>query len=136
MALPRVYYAMARDRLFFQAMGAIHPRLGTPARAIALQAVLASLLILLGTFDQILAYFIFVTVAFLGLAVLGIYVLRRREPFAPTPTPGYPVTPAVFIAGNLWVLGNVLATGAADALIGLGIVAAGVPVYLWYRGRS
>jgi APA family basic amino acid/polyamine antiporter len=129
---------MARDRLFFQAMGAIHPRLGTPARAIALQAVLASLLILLGTFDQILAYFIFVTVAFLGLAVLGIYVLRRREPFAPTPTPGYPVTPAVFLGLVVLLLVLLAARSPLQAFLGVAVVAAGVPVYLvvFRRGQE
>src|SRR4029077_14681552 len=66
MALPRVYYAMARDGVFLQAVAVVHPRFGTPARAIVLQAAFASLLVLLGTFTEILAYFVFVTVLFVA----------------------------------------------------------------------
>src|SRR5690606_13918868 len=75
MMLPRLYYAMGRDGLFPPALGALHPRFGTPARAIGLQAALASVLILIGTFDGIIAYFIFVTVAFIALSVAGLYRL-------------------------------------------------------------
>src|SRR5713101_3385470 len=79
MALPRVYYAMARDGVFFNGVAALHPRFGTPARAIAIQATLASLLVLSGSFNQIVAYFIFVTVLFLALTVAGLFVVRRRN---------------------------------------------------------
>lgn len=137
MALPRVYYAMARDRLFFPAMGAIHQRFGTPARAILLQAALASVLIALGTFEQILAYFIFVTVLFLGLTTLGVFVLRRRDPAAPAPTPGYPATPAVFLALVLVLLVLLAARNPIQALLGVAVVAAGAPVYqLAFRGKD
>src|SRR6266511_4451041 len=74
MALPRAYFAMARDGLFFKAVAAVHPRFGTPARAIALQAALASLLVLLGNFGQIVSYFIFITVLFVGLTVAAVFV--------------------------------------------------------------
>ena len=80
MLAPRVYFAMARDGLFPAAAAAIHPRFGTPARAIATQAVLASVLVALGTFDSIVAYFVFVTVAFIALTVAAVFVLRRRDP--------------------------------------------------------
>src|SRR5207253_4621240 len=73
-------------------------RFGTPARAIVLQAVLASLLVMLGTFTQILAYFVFVTVLFVALTVAGLFTLRRREAAEPAyRTPGYPVTPVIFL---------------------------------------
>jgi len=78
MLSPRVYYAMARDGLFFESIARTHPTYGTPARAIALQAILASLLVALGTFNQIVAYFVFVAVAFLGLTVAGLFPLARR----------------------------------------------------------
>ena len=78
MLSPRVYYAMARDGLFFEAIAKTHPTYGTPARAIAIQAILASLLVALGTFNQIVAYFVFVAVAFLGLTVAGLFRLDRR----------------------------------------------------------
>ena len=84
MLSPRVYYAMARDGLFFDAVARTHPTYGTPARAIALQAILASLLVALGTFNQIVAYFVFVAVAFLGLTVAGLFRLARRANPAPS----------------------------------------------------
>lgn len=141
MALPRVYYAMARDGLFFRGVGAVNERFGTPARAILIQAALASLLVAIGTFEQILAYFIFITVVFISLTVAGVYVIRRREGEArgrepgtggsapPFRTPGYPITPAIFLvlAGVLLLL---LAAGnPVAAVLGVGVVALGWPVY-------
>ncbi len=130
MALPRAYFAMARDGLFFKAVAAVHPRFGTPARAITLQAALASLLVLLGNFGQIVSYFIFITVLFVGLTVAAVFVLRRREGAAPAyRTPGYPVTPAIFlvlVAGLLFLLAG---HSPVQAALGVGIVALGVPVY-------
>jgi APA family basic amino acid/polyamine antiporter len=131
MALPRVYYAMAQDGVFFKAVGAVHPRFGTPARAIALQAALASVLVAWGTFNQIVSYFVFVTVLFVGLTVSGLFVLRPRAPAdAAYRTPGYPVTPAVFL-GLVAVLLILLAGhNPLQAALGAGIVGLGLPVYL------
>ena len=77
MAFPRVYYAMAQDGLFFASIAAVDPRWGTPARSIAIQAALASLLALSGTFDQILDYFMVPTMVFVALTVGAVFVLRR-----------------------------------------------------------
>ena len=77
MMLPRLYYAMSRDGLFPASLGRLHPTRGTPVRAILLQAVLGSVLVALGSFDAIVAYFIFVTVVFIGLTVVGLFRLRR-----------------------------------------------------------
>jgi APA family basic amino acid/polyamine antiporter len=129
--LPRVYYAMARDGAFLPAVGQLHPRFGTPARAIGLQALVASLLIALGTFEEIVAYFVFVTVVFIALTVAGVYVIRDRSS-PPTPRrslPGYPVTPAVFLLSTLLLLGLLGANRPREALIGVLVVALGVPVY-------
>jgi APA family basic amino acid/polyamine antiporter len=137
MALPRVYYAMARDGVFFKAVARIHPRFGTPTRAVAIQATLASVLVLLGTFQQILAYFIFITVAFIALTVVGLIVMRRREGAgaAAFPTPGYPWTPALFlflVAILLVLLGG---HDPLQAALGVAIVALGIPLYvLLFRG--
>ncbi len=81
MAAPRVYYAMANDGLFLHAVARPHPRFGTPANAILLQGAIACLLVTIGNFQQIIAYFIFVAVLFLGLAVAGLFLLRRRDSF-------------------------------------------------------
>ncbi|MGH7698964.1 MAG: APC family permease [Gemmatimonadales bacterium] len=137
MALPRVYYAMARDGVFFTAVAAVHPRFGTPARAIALQAALASGLVLSGTFNQIVSYFVFITVLFVALTVGGLIVVRRREGAAAGHrTPGYPVTAVTFLvlAGVLLVL--LAGHTPLQAALGTGIVALGAPVYwLAFRPR-
>jgi APA family basic amino acid/polyamine antiporter len=138
MSAPRVYFAMARDGLFFPAAASLHPKFGTPARTIALQAVLASLLVALGNFNQIISYFIFVVVIFIGLTVVGLFVLRRRESGRTGYlTPGYPVTPIVFlllVALLLFLLGS---NNPKQSFLGVGVVALGIPVYyLSFRRRS
>jgi len=130
MALPRLYYAMARDGVFFQTVAAIHPRFGTPARAIALQAVLASTLVAFGTFNQIISYFIFVTVLFVALTVAAVFVLRRRDGAPAYRTPGYPFTPVVFLILVVLLLAMLVGHNPVQAALGVGIVALGVPVYL------
>ncbi|MGH7446426.1 MAG: APC family permease [Longimicrobiales bacterium] len=129
MALPRVYYAMARDGVFFRPIAAVHPRFRTPARAIALQAVLSSMFVMAGTFDEILGYFIFVTVFFLGLTAEAVFVLRRRDGAAPFQTPGYPVTPLIFLLLVAIMLALLGGSRPVQAALGTGVVALGVPVY-------
>jgi len=97
MALPRVYYAMANDGVFFRAIAAVHPRFGTPARAIAIQAILASVYVASGTFNQIIGFFVFVTVLFVAATVAGLFRIRRRSPDASYRTWGYPFTPVLFL---------------------------------------
>jgi APA family basic amino acid/polyamine antiporter len=128
MAYPRVYWAMARDGLFFRSVGRLHPRFGTPLRAILLQVVLASLLVTLGTFDQIVAYFIFITVLFVALTAAGLYRLPRPAPGAYR-IPGYPVTPAVFLLMMATLLALLGGGRPREALLGTAVVALGWPVY-------
>ena len=139
MALPRAYYAMARDGLFFKAVAGVHPRYGTPALAIALQATLASVLVLVGTFGQIVAYFIFVTVFFVGLTVGALFVVRRRDTTGMGyHTPGYPVTPIFFLALVATLLVLLAGHNPVQAALGVGIVALGIPVYfvVFRRGEG
>jgi APA family basic amino acid/polyamine antiporter len=135
MAAPRVYYAMARDGLFIPAVAAVHPRFGTPARAIALQATLASLLVALGTFSEIVAYFIFVVVIFIALTVAAVLVLRRRSVnMSGYLTPGYPATPVIFLVLIALLLVLLGSHNPREALLGAGVVALGLPVYhLFFR---
>jgi APA family basic amino acid/polyamine antiporter len=130
MSAPRVYFAMARDGLFIPAAAAIHPRYGTPARAIAIQAALASVLVLVGTFNAIISYFIFVVVIFIALTVAALFVLRRKTPETVVyRTPGYPLTPIIFlllIGLLLFLLGG---HNPKQALLGAGVVVLGLPVY-------
>jgi APA family basic amino acid/polyamine antiporter len=134
---PRVYYAMARDRLFFPAIAQVHPRLGTPARAIALQAGMASLLIALGTFQQILAYFIFSAVLFIGLSVAALFVLPRRDPVVLGRSGlGFMAAPVVFLTLLLMLLLLILLRSPWPALLGVAVVAAGGLVYPFLRRET
>src|SRR5690349_9706954 len=100
MSAPRVYFAMARDGLFIPQVAAIHPRFETPAVAIALQASLASVLVVAGTFNDIISYFVFVVIVFIALTIVALIKLRRSSftSGARYLTPGYPLTPIAFLA--------------------------------------
>ena len=132
MSAPRVYYAMARDGLFMKPVARIHPRFGTPARAILVQGVIASLLVALGSFEQIIAYFFFVAVLFLGLTVAGLFVIRRRPPQAETIilTAGYPFTPIAFLTLEVIMLILLATRNPREAALGSAVVLAGWPVYI------
>jgi len=131
LAAPRVYLAMARDRLFFRSVGRLHPRLGTPVRATAVQAALACALLLIGTFDQIIAYFIFVTFAFVALTVAGL--LRLPRPAGGFLAPGHPFTAIAFLALLATLLVLLAAGNPWQSAAGVLVVLAGVPVYLLLR---
>ncbi len=137
MSAPRVYFAMARDGLFIPAAAKINPRFGTPARAIALQALLASVLVALGNFNQIISYFIFVVVIFIALTVAALFVLRQKETIQPGYlTPGYPFTPIVFLILVALILLLLGSNNPKEAFLGVAVVALGVPVYyLFFRHR-
>ena len=114
----------------------MHPRFGTPARAIATQAVLASVLVALGTFDTIVAYFVFITVVFIAATVASVFVLRRRDPAFHVP--GYPWTPVVFLGMVAVLLVLLAVNNPLQALLGVGLVAAALPVYqmIWSPRRA
>jgi APA family basic amino acid/polyamine antiporter len=134
---PRVYFAMARDGVFLHGIAHIEPRFGTPARAIALQAILASILALLGTFNQIVSYFVFVAVIFLALTVIAVFILRNRQPSQGAYlTPGYPVTPAAFLFLTLILLVLLGSGNPKQAFLGITVVAMGLPVYYVLFGRT
>ena len=139
MSAPRVYFAMARDGLFISAAAAIHPRFGTPARAIALQALLASSLVVLGSFNQIVSYFIFVVVIFIALTVAALFPLRRKSAHTPKYlTSGYPLTPVIFLLLVAVLLFLLASHNPKQAFVGAGVVALGIPVYylLFRREQS
>lgn len=137
LTVPRMYFAMARDGVFFRALGDVHPRFGTPALAVAASAAWAMVLALSGTFEQLFTYVVFASWIFAALAAASVFVLRRRRPDAPRPfrVPGYPVTPGLFIAAAAAIVGNTIVARPVQALIGLGIVATGVPAYLVWKRR-
>ncbi|HKQ96301.1 MAG TPA: amino acid permease [Candidatus Polarisedimenticolia bacterium] len=130
MTAPRVYYAMAKDGIFLRSVGTLHPRFGTPVRAIVLQATLACLVVGLATFDAILAYFVCVTTAFVTLTVVGLFRLPR--PTGDTfRVPGYPATPIGFIALLTTIIVLFAAQRPFEAALGAAVVALGIPVYLF-----
>ena len=136
MSAPRVYFAMARDGLFIPAVARLHPRFGTPARAIALQALLASLLVALGGFNQIISYFIFVVVIFIALTVGALFVLRRRPSHTEGyRTPGYPLTPIAFLALVGLLLFLLASNNLTQSFLGASVVALGIPVYYFLFRR-
>jgi basic amino acid/polyamine antiporter, APA family len=135
---PRIYHAMAGDGLFFAPLGRTNAVTGVPVVALAAQGVIAVAQLVSGSFEQLLTLAMFAIVAFSTLTVAAVFVLRVRRPDAPRPfrVPGYPVAPALFICVNAWVLWSVLARGTREALVGLAIVATGVPAYRLFRSRS
>ena len=134
---PRVYYAMANDGLFLRVVARTHPKFGTPANAIVIQGMVASLLVLAGSFQQIIAYFIFVAVAFLGLTVAGLFRLRRRTQHTESAvrTPGYPLTPSAFLALVLLLLVLLAVRSPREVAVGCAVVLAGIPVYGLFNRR-
>ena len=135
---PRLYYAMARDGVFFQRLASIHPRFGTPAFAIAAVACWAALLAATGTFVQLLTYVVFAGWIFYALGALSIFVFRRRDPAAVRPyrVPGYPVTPALFVAAAGLLVLNTILTQPVRAAVGLSAVALGAPAFLVWRASG
>lgn len=132
---PRVYYAMARDGLFFRSAAAVHPRFRTPAVAIVAQSLWSGLLVLSGTFDALVTYTGFAVVLFAGVAVFALFVLRWKHPTEPRPFRawGYPVAPLIFGVSSLLIVANALWREPGPSLAGLLIIGAGVPLYLLMR---
>jgi len=130
MSAPRVYFAMARDGLFIPSVATLHKRYETPARAIALQSLLASVLVLAGNFREIMTYFMFVVVLFVALSVAALFKFRHDDSSGVRfLTPGYPVTPIVFLvmmALTLFLLGS---DNPKQAFLGVVVTALGFPVY-------
>jgi APA family basic amino acid/polyamine antiporter len=135
LAPSRLYYAMAADGLFFQRFAAIHPRLLTPHVSLVATAAWSIVLALSGTFEQLLAYVVFVQWIFLGLAGAAVIVLRRRRPDLPRPyrTWGYPVTPILFVAASVFIAVTSILLNTWNAAAGLGLVLLGVPAYFYWR---
>ncbi len=135
---PRITFSLARDGLFFDRLAMIHPGRGTPVAAILVFGLVASTFAVAGTYQQILTSVGFVGQLFMALTVLGLVVLRRREPHLPRPfrVPGYPVVPLLYVAILAWYLANLLMNRLLPSLIGIGIVLAGVPFYLYWSRRK
>ncbi|MEQ1573896.1 MAG: amino acid permease [Vicinamibacterales bacterium] len=128
---PRVFFAMADDRLFFTSVAAVHPRYGTPHVAILLAMTLGVGFVLTRSFEQLADTFVLSIWPFYGLAIAGLYRLRRARPDLPRPykVPGFPVVPAIFIAAVIYLVANALVTDPSWTSVTFAIVLAGIPVY-------
>jgi APA family basic amino acid/polyamine antiporter len=134
---PRVYYAMARDGVFFRALATIHAEFGTPALAIVASSLWAMVLAATGTFEQLLTYVVFVGWIFYALGAMSIFVYRRRRPDAPRPfrVPGYPWTPALFVLAAAAIVINTLFVQPREATLGLAVMFLGTPAYYVWKSR-
>jgi basic amino acid/polyamine antiporter, APA family len=136
---PRVYFAQARDSLFFQKFANVHPRHQTPSFAIIAQGVWAAVLLISGSYESLIDYAMFALWLSYGVMVAGVIVLRINRPELPRPYRmwGYPVTAILFLAITAWFLVNMILTRPIPSLAGTALVAAGVPVYFfWPRVRG
>ena len=135
---PRVYFAMARDGVFFRRTAAVHPRYRTPAVAIVAQGVWSALLVLSAKADALVSYTGFAIVLFSGVAVVALFVLRAREPQAERPfrAVGYPVAPAVYAIASAAILVNGLYRDPGPTAAGSLVILAGVPLYLRFTAAG
>jgi APA family basic amino acid/polyamine antiporter len=136
---PRVFQAMAADGVFLPRLARLHPVYQTPTAAILLQAAWAILLILSGSFAQLVDYVTFGDWIFFGLTVAGLFVYRRRDRGAPATgfrTPGYPFTPVLFVLAAGYVVVSAIAANPRNAALGSLLIALGVPVYAYWARRA
>ncbi|MDQ1266061.1 MAG: basic amino acid/polyamine antiporter, family [Bacteroidota bacterium] len=148
MVSARVYFAMARGGLFWHPIGAAHPRFKTPANALMIQGIWASMLVLSGKFDDLTDMLIFVSWIFYGLGAFGVFILRKKMPDTPRPYKvwGYPYIPAIFVifalAFVIFTLYNDIVnyingrTQIINSLFGLLLVGLGTPIYFYYKRKN
>jgi APA family basic amino acid/polyamine antiporter len=134
----RIYQPMAADGIFFRALAEIHPRYRTPVRSLWAQSGWAMLLTISGTYDQLYTYVVFAAVLFHVATGAAVFVLRWRRPDAPRPYRvwGYPWVPLVFIVASCVLVENTLVERPRESILGLVLVALGVPAYLYWRRRA
>jgi basic amino acid/polyamine antiporter, APA family len=134
---PRVYFAMARDGVFFKRAAVVHPRYRTPGVAILAQAAWSSILVLTAKADALVNYTGFAIILFSGVAVVALFVLRAKQPGAERPFRawGYPFAPGIYAIVSFAILANSLYGGPAAIGAGALIIAAGIPVYFFFKSR-
>ena len=140
LAPTRVYYAMARDGLFPERVARLHPRFDTPSVAIVVQTAWATLLVLTGTYAQLVDYVVSADWLFFGLAGAALFVFRRTHPLSSRPAgvfvaPGYPIVPGLFVAVAALILGSVVWTNPVRSALGFVLLAAGVPAFAYVARR-
>jgi APA family basic amino acid/polyamine antiporter len=134
----RVQFAMARDHMFFKGLGKIHPRFGTPHTSLIVQGIWSCVLVMSGSFDTISDYVIFAAWLFYAMGAAGVFVLRRKMPDAERPYKvwGYPILPALFVIFSVFFLINTVISDTKNAMMGLILILAGVPFYIYWKIRD
>jgi len=140
LAPSRVYYAMARDGLFFESVARLHPRYQTPSLAIFIQSAWAIALALTGTYAQLVDYVVFADWIFFGAAAASLFVFRRKIPLAQRPTGtfrtfAYPLVPGVMVAAAALIIASVAFASPVQSLLGLALLATGVPAFAYWRNK-
>jgi APA family basic amino acid/polyamine antiporter len=142
LSAPRMLQAMAADGLFFRFAARLHPQYRTPTGGIVIQAVWAIALVLSGTYGQLLDYVVFGDWIFFGLIVATIFGYRRRDavdaskPPSTYRAPGYPLLPALFVVTAAFVVASAVWSNPRNAMLGVFLIAAGIPAFLFWRGRK
>lgn len=139
LTMPRVYFAMARDGVFFAKLGEVHPKFGTPAFAVGAGAIVAAIYSLVGTFQQLLGYVVFVAWIFYAIAAACVIRFRTTRADWPRPfkVPGYPVTPLIFILSAAAIVGNTIVEQPwQQTAIAFAIMGAGIPAFLVWKSRK
>ena len=133
----RIPYAMSKQGLFFQRFGSLHQKFETPSQSLWLQFMWAVILILTGSFNQLLTYTVFVMVAFGALAGISLFILRQKniQQEKPYLAWGYPVTPIIYVLMTLWILINTLIEQPRETLAGLILVSSGIPFYYYFSKK-
>ncbi len=139
---PRVYYAMARDGLFFKSVGWLSPKTGAPVVAIVVQGIAATIIALSGRYEQILNYVVSIDFISFALTAASLFVFRRREKAEPPDAeaklyrvPGHPYTTALFVLTCVAIVASTIITYPTNSVFGFVILAAGIPVYLYWRRK-
>lgn len=139
LSAPRIYYAMARDGLFFKKLAYVHPRFRTPVYAILAQSVWAVVLLLFwGTFEDLITYVVFTDWIFFGLTAVGVIILRykKKDVYRPYKTFGYPFVPLIFITITFLFVVNALIEKPAHAWSGLMLIVLALPIYSYFKKRN
>ncbi len=131
---PRVYYSMARDKYFFRFAADVHKKFGVPAKSIVLQGAIAAVMVLFGTFDQLLTYMGFSLGIFPLLAVLGVFKVRRLR-LSPYKMPGFPLAPVLYIIAGITILVLAFFQRPTESSIAIATVLIGIPVYLIFKKK-
>jgi basic amino acid/polyamine antiporter, APA family len=138
LAAPRVFFAMAEDRLFFTPLARVHPRFRTPHLAILLSAVLGMALVMSRSFESLANTFVLAAWPFYALSVAALFRLRRTRPDLPRPyrAAGYPIAPTIFVIAVVWFVVNALVSDPIPTIATFALIAIGVPIYFFSFTRA